>query len=243
LQSYENSHADALHPASNTGHDPGFFGEYNEAAPVTVGEVRELKRSVDAKMDSLPTTQSYPERRVASKTLRTATAPYLPRAASVSSSHSASISTDNIDSMEVSVNKPSKGCRIAPLPRVKIPPIKAGPYAWKEAIKQWEEGDAMKGFKALKDWPKEWYTGAMRPFTGSLWREREATSMIRLGRDDKVFEEAYPEIKKNQGSLLRAIRRKNPDIAKAQTSKNGTPEEREARRCTNDDDGMSSEEV
>jgi hypothetical protein len=49
-----------------------------------------------------------------------------------------------------------------PLPDVQIPNIRRGPEAWKEAVKQWEEGDPDTGFKALKDWPEEWYTGSQR---------------------------------------------------------------------------------
>jgi hypothetical protein len=64
-----------------------------------------------------------------------------------------------------------------PIAGVVIPDIKSGPGAWREAVRQWEEDEPSRDFRALRDWPREWYTGAMRPVTGSKRRERELVAL------------------------------------------------------------------
>jgi len=54
-----------------------------------------------------------------------------------------------------------------PIPGVTIPNIRQGRKSWKKAVEQWEQGDPAKNLCALKDWPREWYTGIMQPLTGS----------------------------------------------------------------------------
>jgi hypothetical protein len=56
--------------------------------------------------------------------------------------------------------------KAAPIPGVGIPDLPRGPDAWRTAIKQWEDPAASIGGKALKDWPEDWYSGAMRTITG-----------------------------------------------------------------------------
>ena len=53
-----------------------------------------------------------------------------------------------------------------PISGVLVPDLGHSPGAWKRAIKQWEEYDTTTKC-ALKDWPKDWYTGVMRTVTGS----------------------------------------------------------------------------
>ncbi|KAF8067580.1 hypothetical protein FPV67DRAFT_1561929 [Lyophyllum atratum] len=203
LQSYENTHSDALHPVPRGSNGLSAIGE---GASVTVGEIRELKRSVDEKMDSLdrnmehrmdnmvsqisarlgathlPTVPlSWPVSRdpqqdaYAAHTMRTASAPYPPRAASVSS-HAESVSGSSDDSQSLTGRKRTRQ-HLGPLSGVLIPNLKAGHGVWKRAIKQWEDGDDEIGLKALKDWPKEWYTDSMRLVTGSKRRERELVAI------------------------------------------------------------------
>ena len=50
------------------------------------------------------------------------------------------------------------------IPEAKIPNLPRGPNGWKEAVNQWEKIDPDTGY-SLKDWPKSWYTGDMKPFT------------------------------------------------------------------------------
>jgi hypothetical protein len=42
---------------------------------------------------------------------------------------------------------------------------------WRDVIQQWDVGDT--GMVALKDWPKEWYQGSMKKYTGSLYSQRK----------------------------------------------------------------------
>ncbi|GLB40803.1 hypothetical protein LshimejAT787_0900180 [Lyophyllum shimeji] len=260
LQSYENGHGDALHPVPN-GFNESFLGERIEAASVTAGEVREFKRSVDDKLSSLdqkieqrldnmitqitstltathlPINQSVSlpssfldRREHAVRTIRTTSTPYPPRSPSVSSCSSSDSAGDS-ESPVCSGQK--KSPRTAPIPGVFIPDLKAGANAWKEAIKQWEEGDATIGLKALKEWPEEWYTGNMRTFTGSKRRDRQLVALAyeKVGCNESAFLADYPEARKNMRTLLEAIRR-DRDIAKRRKSRNGTPEERDAKRCS-----------
>lgn len=55
-------------------------------------------------------------------------------------------------------SKPSKR---SPIPGIIIPNLghHIGRAVWQDAIQQWEKGDADNDLPALKDWPKEWYTG------------------------------------------------------------------------------------
>ena len=48
-----------------------------------------------------------------------------------------------------------------PISGVLVPDLGHSSGAWKRAIKQWEEYDPTTKC-ALKDWPKDWYTGVMR---------------------------------------------------------------------------------
>ena len=63
-----------------------------------------------------------------------------------------------------------------PIPGVSIPNIGRSHDSWREAIRQWEQGDPSKNICALKDWPTEWYTGLMRPLTGVKRQNRRLIS-------------------------------------------------------------------
>lgn len=204
LQSYENGHGDALQPVPS-GFSESFIGERIEEAPVTAREVRELKRSVDEKFESIDRSldQKMDEvidvvTRITSEFTGTQTCrsgirnppecraersvhagrlgwmPYPPRAVSVASSSSdvpnEAASLAGPLSMRV---QSEKGHRVAPIQGVNIPNLRAGPDAWRDAIKQWEEGDPATGLVALKDWSEAWYRGTMRTFTASKRHERE----------------------------------------------------------------------
>ncbi|KAF5371482.1 hypothetical protein D9615_009624 [Tricholomella constricta] len=267
LQSYENGHGDALHLVPK-GFSESFMGEDVEASPVTAGEVRELKRSVDEKFDTMDEnlgrkmdevvsriTTSFTEAHLVgsrvlqphhrerssllARTARLSATPYDLGSRSTSTSSSASNESEGTRSVSDSSgllacskqNKKNEH-RAAPIQGVAIPNLRAGPDAWKQAVKQWEEGDEAAGLVALKDWPVEWYTRRMRTFTGSKRRDRELIVIAydRVGRDEKIFEATYPEAKKSIKSLLNAIRDKLGDVVKPRTSRNGTPEERARSR-------------
>lgn len=59
------------------------------------------------------------------------------------------------------------------IPGVYIPDLKKGDLAWREAVRQWEEGVPAKKITPLRDWPKEWYTCGMRLITGSKRSQRK----------------------------------------------------------------------
>jgi hypothetical protein len=60
-----------------------------------------------------------------------------------------------------------------PILGVLVPDLGHASGAWKRAIKQWEEYDPTTKCAALKDWPKDWYTGVMRTVTGSKRSQRQ----------------------------------------------------------------------
>ncbi|KAF5382515.1 hypothetical protein D9615_003084 [Tricholomella constricta] len=281
LQSYENGHGDALHPVPK-GFGESFMGADVEASPVTAGEVRELKRSVDEKFDTIDEnlgrkmdemvgriTTSFTEAHLAGprilqprhrergslsvRTARLSAAPYnlMSRSSSISTSASnesegGGLVSDSSGSLSHSKQNKKNERRAAPIQGVAIPNLKSGPDAWKQAVKQWEEGDEVAGLVALKDWPAEWYTRGMRTFTGSKRRDRELIVIAynRVGRDEKAFEATYPEATKNMKSLLHAIRKKLADVVKPRTSRNGTPEERaRSRGVSVDSSGITIDSI
>ncbi|RDB18351.1 hypothetical protein Hypma_000596 [Hypsizygus marmoreus] len=254
LQSYENGHGDALQPVPK-GAEASFMGEHLEMQAATGGEVREMKRSVDRRIDEIDQkldekmdelvvkiTAKFEETHLPSMSLsssasgvrrakptvraaRVVSAPYVNRSPSVSSDEYSSGSSDDGSSLSESKPKP------LPIPGVKIPHLGPGANAWKRALKQWEQGDPASGLLPLKDWPTAYYTNSMRTVTGTKRRDRELVAIAynQVGRDEDAFLAAYPEANKSLRSLIRAIRR-DRKIAKPRASRNGTPEEREARR-------------
>ncbi len=63
--------------------------------------------------------------------------------------------------------------RPLPVPGVYVSNISRTRDSWREAVKQWEEGDPSQNILPLKDWPLEWYTGAMRKYTASKRKARQ----------------------------------------------------------------------
>ena len=57
-------------------------------------------------------------------------------------------------------------------PEAVITKLKPGPNAWRDAVTQWEKPNEITKTKALKDWPLEWYTGAMSRVTGAQYHQR-----------------------------------------------------------------------
>ena len=92
------------------------------------------------------------------------------------------ISTSVLDQVPLEPDCPSvqegdrpvklKRARVPPIPGVYIPDLGRKQGAWLRAIEQWENTDPMTNL-ALKDWPEEWYKGAMREFTGSKRSQRK----------------------------------------------------------------------
>ncbi|TCD65482.1 hypothetical protein EIP91_002566 [Steccherinum ochraceum] len=105
-----------------------------------------------------------------------------------------------------------------------------GVEVFRTAMKQWYEVDERTNL-ALKDWPKEWYTGEMRKVTGSLYGQRRmvAEEYERYGKEEGKFLEALPQAKKGWSGVLdavRAARRARGDGSAERVSKRGRPEDR-----------------
>ncbi|KAJ7199322.1 hypothetical protein B0H12DRAFT_1290915 [Mycena haematopus] len=126
---------------------------------------------------------------------------------------SATSTTDN----DPPNTSPSAADGLIPVPGAIIPNVGKDATAWKRAIDQWYNDDPLKGLtKPLKDWPDDWYKGAMRLKTGALYSNRKllAEEYERLGSDDSRFMEEYPEYPK-MTPLLAAIRQRNGRVRKA----------------------------
>ncbi|KAF8639178.1 hypothetical protein AX17_001665 [Amanita inopinata Kibby_2008] len=121
-----------------------------------------------------------------------------------------------------------QGTGPSPQPGVRIQDLMGGPDAWRTAIQQWD-GDPDTGVLGLKDWPREWYSGAMGKMTATKRSTRQlvALEFEKFGRDEVAFMSAYPEASRGFGELLTAIRRKN---GRQRNSRNGTPEEHKRER-------------
>jgi len=194
LQSYETGHGNALCPIPNEA-DKSFMGEHVNQAPPSTEEIRQWKLSMDRSLGNViseivgQVTAAFagtrlsqspsPEPDVATtsndvalqeQTIRhgrdsrlPTLMPYPPRSSSRAQSLGASSSGDDTDG---SAAMQSTGSN-PPIPGIVIRDVKN----WCDVIQQWEVGDA--GMVALKDWPKEWYQGDMKKFTGSLYSQRK----------------------------------------------------------------------
>ncbi|KAF8958352.1 hypothetical protein BDZ97DRAFT_1906545 [Flammula alnicola] len=227
LQSFENSHGDALHPIPI---EPGdfFLGDHIAMKPATAEEVHQLGASVNENICTLATTV---QSALSQTTWPSFCGPGLARLlASGRSRHITSINTMPANAVSHQVDPfqsgpPTSSCSsrsrsvspsTLPLPGVSIPSL--GP------LKQWTEVDPETGL-ALKDWPAKWYSGLMRDKTGSLRSQRELLFMEyqRLGGNDNQFLEAYPDANRSLNKLIQEIRKRTRP---PRVSKNGTPEAR-----------------
>jgi hypothetical protein len=198
LQSYESGHGDALHPIPLDSKKI-FMGDHLALKPVTNHEFYQFKNNLgrlDEKLDAIistvalatgPPTTSNAAGPDCTQTLinhsqtRIRHSPY-GRPASVSGSALVSIPIANPvedsgcifpvngQATMATVQRTSK--LNLPISGVLVPDLGHSSGAWRRAIKQWEEYDPMTKC-ALKDWPKEWYSGVMRTVTGSKRSQRQ----------------------------------------------------------------------
>ncbi|KAJ6500206.1 hypothetical protein C8R47DRAFT_1317483 [Mycena vitilis] len=217
LQSYESGHGDALNPFRLEA-DKSFMGDYDALKAPTVAEFRTLSEKILTKLDHV----SAPIRSVPWPPNSCAPPPGPVQVTAAFSSMSFSTSTiattsnqmyvDSSDSLTPPGQDPSlmdvdKLPTQLPLPGVVIPGIGKDANSWRRAVDQWEFGDRDSGLTPLKDWPPEYYTGAMRLTTGALYGNRKliALEYERLGSDDALFKEHYPEYR-SVTKLLKKIR-------------------------------------
>ncbi|KAJ7795219.1 hypothetical protein B0H14DRAFT_2532529 [Mycena olivaceomarginata] len=211
LQSYESGHGDALNPHRLEA-DKSFMGDHDALKAPTVTEFRTLSEQILTKLDnfsiqiqsdrvsSTPTTTSSSGSITTAVNLVASSLSLLPAAGihptslipgtSNSSHHSTSAATQGLIPMDE--DPPTT---TIPIAGVSIPSVGKGPDAWRRAVDQWIFGDPAVGLMPLNKWPPEYYKGPMRLITGALYGQRKLLGMEyeRLGSDDGLFKERYPE--------------------------------------------------
>lgn len=176
LASYENDHSDALCPIQREA-DRSFNGDHTLVAPTTTAETREFKKSVDAQFQavvailtlflthsmgdstSTPST-TFPHALAAAPASRVLSGPPAAPYTSSSSQHPPAIPTPPV-CRQLEHECSTRAPQAIPILGLRIPNLPQGPEAWRVAVKQWHEVDETTG-KSLKEWPTEWFTGAMR---------------------------------------------------------------------------------
>ena len=192
LQSYESGHGDALHPIPlnpekvfmggdlalkpvtnqefyQVKHSISCLGDKLDAIMSTVASATGTRGPLDHNRDILQVDScAGPER--SQSVIHQSRFNYLPycRPATVSISP---IVPSTVSEGTIYPSNPTSSNELAavqltdipslPISGVSIPDLGHGSGAWKRAIRQWEEVDPLTKC-ALKDWPKHWYSGAMR---------------------------------------------------------------------------------
>jgi hypothetical protein len=192
LQSYESGHGDALHPIP-LDREKAFMGDDLALKPVTNDEFYRFKNSLNEKLDAIvlstaalatgPPTAGNHASPECTQTLINHSRTRIRHSPYGCVSESALVSIPIADPVEDSGHTlPVNGLATTtatvqhtlnfPISGVLVPDLGHSPGAWKRAIKQWEEYDPTTKC-ALKDWPKDWYTGVMRTVTGSKRSQRQ----------------------------------------------------------------------
>lgn len=179
LNTYEKGYSDALCPSFKN----GSFGQSELAAPITKSDIPLLAKSVVSAVHSCGGPVSYPSAPNFSSTGYSVNAPVdFPSIPPLNASKVVNLSIQASAPLpeKSPVEKKGLGYKNDPLPGVYIPNLSRNEGAWREAVRQWEEGDLEKGLKPLREWPKAWYTGDMRLRTASkrnsrqrIWEEYE----------------------------------------------------------------------
>ena len=160
-----------------------FLGEGELLKPATRADVRYMMESVMNTIHEPLTMHREKEiqtGRLASRqtcstprnTLATETGLAQMTAVTVQSVQGRDVEPPTASTLLLQKSKPSKR---SPIPGIIIPNLnhRSGSAVWRDAIEQWEKGDADNDLPALKDWPKEWYTGERRLVYGSKRRTRQ----------------------------------------------------------------------
>ncbi|KAJ7242308.1 hypothetical protein C8J57DRAFT_1244177 [Mycena rebaudengoi] len=222
LQSYETGHSDALCPIPREAEE-SFMGDHLLLKPVPTQEFR-LVTSQIGNLNLAPTTSESHHYNHTSSPVALSSNPQTQRTSQYTLSAPSHLRTrrnplvtvsDSISSLAAVA---ARGRNIPPIPSVipgvSIPDIKKGDGAWREAVKQWEEGDPVNNLRPLRDWPKEWYSGGMRTVTGTKRTQHKliAAEFARLGRSEAEFIKIYPIASKRIGALIKAIQQTNNEL-------------------------------
>ncbi|KAG1905703.1 uncharacterized protein F5891DRAFT_975873 [Suillus fuscotomentosus] len=224
LTRYEKNHHDALCPIPCKA-ERSFNGDHIFTAPVTATEAWELKMSFDRQLDSL----SGKVEAVLDKLI-------------LASSNQVKVAKPPLASLLPAIPPAhahnTHGCagKAAPIPGIGIPHLPCGPDAWHIAVKQWEDPAASIGSKALKDWPEDWYSGAMCTITSVKRNMRKviALEFNQMGSDELAFLVAYPKASHGAKPLFNTIQHKCEEHSEliGQKSKNSHPKDRVASATT-----------
>jgi hypothetical protein len=169
-----------------------FLGERHLLSPATALELREFKAAFDRKLDqnaaatlaafAVMTTAaqspSAPTLCLPSITPSPGISPCtLPQYTTAGAHHAYTsppwpLPTPLPAPASIVTTLPTTSKRVVPtFPEAVIPKLKGGEGSWKRAMDQWETLDEKTGF-ALKDWPAEWYQGAMSRINGTKYGHR-----------------------------------------------------------------------
>ena len=183
LQSFENDHADALYPG-NVNNSDTYLGEGELYQPVTCAGLRADLHSMFAAVKvTCPIQSAVPQHVVSNRdgyglpastaaALVVSPGPVIPPVAVATA----------MQSVPVPIPKTSQHVQNehAPCPQhvstswaIYIPNLSRGFHAWREAVRQWDEGVPEVGIPPLKDWDRALYTKAMREKIGTKRRTRE----------------------------------------------------------------------
>ncbi|KAJ7508230.1 hypothetical protein B0H11DRAFT_2169261 [Mycena galericulata] len=226
LQSYEIGHSDALCPVPHEA-DKSFMGDHLMVKPVPTEEFRAVTSQIITQLSkislnqphcicshtsSTPSSDVMPSHRVAAPVLQDSSAQAATVGAHMAASNSPSAPAQPPHTESVARPIPISQ-QITIIPGVVIPDLKKGNTAWRDAVRQWEEGDPAKGLSPLRDWPRAWYSDGMRLVTGTKRSQRklifdEFERQV-LGRDESELIRTYPVAYKKISALLLAIRENN----------------------------------
>ncbi|KAJ7151417.1 hypothetical protein C8R43DRAFT_1087984 [Mycena crocata] len=237
LQSYETGHGDALCPIPKEA-DKSFMGDHLLVKPVVTEEFRMISsklltaiadislgnRAVGGNSTSItPTVFSSIAATSSSQTApsqEAALVPYVSLAIKTTPtdlSFSSFLSSATNPAASVTSPPVPLSEQVKLIPGVFIPDLAKGDFAWREALRQWEEPNGR--LPPLRDWSVDWFTGGMRKVTGSKRNQRKliAQEYYRLGSNDEAFINAYPSASKRIGTLIKAIQASNKRLGLGQS--------------------------
>ncbi|KAJ6579194.1 hypothetical protein DFH09DRAFT_913466 [Mycena vulgaris] len=180
LQSYETGHSNALCPIPREA-DKSFMGDHRLTQPVATEEFRLVmsqlhKRVSEIKFGNINAQYGSEAgtERLRSYTNPGAASPNPPPSLQSDPSIRLAVNTVHTARDATTSNAPIPVAkRVELIPGVFIPDLKKGDLAWRDAVRQWEEGVPDSKLPPLRDWPKEWYTNGMRLVTGTKRSQRK----------------------------------------------------------------------
>jgi hypothetical protein len=152
------------------------MGAHVEGQPLVAGEAREFLRRIEVILEEFKSVHQVqypfiPSPRTSNPTNNVARTPTsAPLEVCAHHQHAAAISTTlQVNPLAFSHSHmlhlpPNLNLDPPPPAGLFIPDIKpnAGAQGWRTALAQWENPNPTTGMRALRDWPRSWYTGPRR---------------------------------------------------------------------------------